>query len=572
MQRLPKSDRLGKSGFIMTRSEVLYLLPYFASLALSLGILYYTWERRSAKGVTAFAWYAFGQTLWIFGFIIELVASDLYEKIFWDGFQWLAGLLLVIAFPVFAVQYTEHKLKNPQRLFFLSLIMPVIFAVILMTDGFHHLIYSNPHLIAEHPFPELSYDFTWAVDGYALYSYVAMFWAVGLLIQRLLRPHGLYRTQIAIIIVGFLIPIIGTILTLFNIHIAPQRDATPFTNVIANLIIAWGLFRYKLFEVVPIGRDRLFEAMVDPVVILDNQHIVVDINTSMLDLLDKKANEVIGNPAKQVFDNFPIPIKRFTHVSYAREETTFEVGGKNVYYEMTVWPLYDTNKKMTGRIYISHDITALKELERELRELNLDLEKRVRLRTQELAEAYDVTLEGWAKALELRDKETEGHSRRVTETTVTVARAMGIHEDEVDHIRRGAILHDIGKMGVPDHILRKEGALTGEEREVILKHPQTAYDLLKQIPFLEKALEIPYSHHERWDGTGYPRGLKERAIPLPARIFAIVDVWDALSSDRPYRKAWKREEVIQYLINESGKHFDPRVVNIFLALVEKGEI
>ena len=227
---------------------------------------------------------------------------------------------------------------------------------------------------------------------------------------------------------------------------------------------------------------------------------------------------------------------------------------------------------MTGRIYISHDITALKELERELRELNIDLEKRVRSRTQELAEAYDVTLEGWAKALELRDKETEGHSRRVTETTVTVARTMGIEEEELDQIRRGAILHDIGKMGVPDHILRKEGALTEDERQIIMKHPATAYELLRQIPFLEKALDIPYSHHERWDGSGYPRGLKERAIPLPARIFAIVDVWDALSSDRPYRKAWKRAEVIQYLINESGKHFDPHVVNIFLALVEKGEI
>jgi putative nucleotidyltransferase with HDIG domain len=308
------------------------------------------------------------------------------------------------------------------------------------------------------------------------------------------------------------------------------------------------------------------------VVILDNQHLVIDINSAMLTLLDKKAPDVIGQPAKKVFENFPIPIKRFTHVSYAREETTFDVNGTSVYYEMTVWPLYDSNKKMSGRIYISHDITALKELERELRELNLDLEKRVRARTKELAEAYDVTLEGWAKALELRDKETEGHSRRVTETTIAVARAMGIPEEEIGHIRRGAILHDIGKMGIPDHILRKEGALNEEERQIVLKHPGTAYDLLKDIPFLEKAIEIPYCHHEKWDGSGYPRGLMRHAIPLSARIFAVADVWDALSSDRPYRKAWSKEQVAQYLINESGKHFDPRVVNAFLALVEKGEI
>jgi len=556
----------------MTRSELFYLLPYFVSLALSLGILYYTWERRSAKGVTAFTWYMAGQALRVFGFIIELLTPDLSGKMFWDGFQWLASLLLVIAFLVFAIQYTEYKLKHPRQLFILVLIVPAIFVIMLMTDGFHHLVYSSPRIRTDLPFPELLYEFTWVVYGYALYSYAVLFWGIGLLIQRLFRPRGLYRTQLAIITFGFLIPIIGTILTLFDIHIAPQRDITPFTNAIANLIIAWGLFRYKLFEVVPVGRDRLFEAMVDPVVILDNQHIVVDINSAMLALLDQKAAEVIGHPAKQVFADFPIPIKRFTHVSYARDETTFEVGGKNVYYEMTVWPLYDSNKKMTGRIYISHDITALKELEHELRELNLDLEHRVRERTHQLAEAYDTTLEGWARALELRDKETEGHSRRVTKTTVTVARAMGIDEEEVEHIRRGAILHDIGKMGVPDHILRKEGTLTESERQIILKHPETAYDLLKQIPFLEKALEIPYSHHERWDGTGYPRKLKEHAIPLPARIFTIVDVWDALLSDRPYRKAWKREEVVQYLINESGKYFDPCVVNVFLELVEKGEI
>jgi len=160
----------------------------------------------------------------------------------------------------------------------------------------------------------------------------------------------------------------------------------------------------------------------------------------------------------------------------------------------------------------------------------------------------------------------------VTETTVAVARAMGIPEEEVEQIRRGSILHDIGKMGIPDDILRKEGPLTEDERQIILKHPETAYELLKQIPFLEKALEIPHCHHEKWDGSGYPRKLKEHDIPISARIFAVADVWDALTSDRPYRKAWSRKQTLQYLINETGKHFDPRVVNKFLLLVEEGKI
>ena len=557
----------------MTRAEIFYLLPYLISLVLSAGVMFYAWRRRRIPGAAIYVWYAAGQTLWVFGFILELISPDITSKIFWDGFQWLAGIIILLAFPVFAVQYTEYKIRNYQRLFIMSLVVPALFTLALLTDRLHHLVYLNPRLNADVPFPELIYDFTPLIYGFALYGYTVTFWGIGILIRRFFQPHNLYRAQTAILIFGFLIPIFGTILTLLEVRIAPQRDAAPFTGALANLIVAFGLFRFRLFEVAPIGRDKLFEAMVDPVVILDNQNRIVDINSAMLALLGKESKDVVGESAKIVFTDFPIPIKRYTQVSYAREEAAFEIKGKNVYYEMSVWPLYDSNKQMTGRIYISHDITALKELERELRELNVDLEKRVRSRTQELAEAYDVTLEGWAKALELRDKETEGHSRRVTETTLSVARAMGIEaEEELEHIRRGAILHDIGKMGIPDHILRKDGALTEEERQIIKKHPETAYDLLKQIPFLERALEIPYCHHERWDGAGYPRGLSERAIPLPARIFAVADVWDALSSNRPYRKAWRKEEVVQYLINEAGKQFDPRVVNAFLSLVEKGGI
>jgi HD-GYP domain-containing protein (c-di-GMP phosphodiesterase class II) len=149
---------------------------------------------------------------------------------------------------------------------------------------------------------------------------------------------------------------------------------------------------------------------------------------------------------------------------------------------------------------------------------------------------------------------------------------MGFKEEELVDIRRGSILHDIGKMGIPDEILRKKGRLTNEERTIVEKHPNTAFDLLKQIPYLKKSLEIPYCHHEKWDGTGYPRGLKGDESPLSARIFAIVDVWDALSSDRPYREAWSQDNVTQYLLNESGKHFDPNIVEVFLQLLREGKI
>jgi response regulator RpfG family c-di-GMP phosphodiesterase len=184
----------------------------------------------------------------------------------------------------------------------------------------------------------------------------------------------------------------------------------------------------------------------------------------------------------------------------------------------------------------------------------------------ELTLAYDSTLEGWSRALDLRDKETEGHTQRVTEMTVRLARRMGLSESEVVQVRRGALLHDIGKMGIPDRILLKPGSLTAEEWEVMRRHPKVAYDLLWPISYLRPALDIPYAHHEKWDGSGYPRGLAGEAIPLAARLFAIADVWDALSSDRPYRPAWPAEKVRAHIAAESGKHFDPRVVRAFQQL------
>lgn len=198
---------------------------------------------------------------------------------------------------------------------------------------------------------------------------------------------------------------------------------------------------------------------------------------------------------------------------------------------------------------------------------NAQLFENLQRSNQELSLAYDTTLEGWGKALELRDKETKGHTNRVANLTLELARQMGIPESEITHIRRGTLLHDIGKMGVPDNILRKPGPLTEEETKEMRKHPQYAYDLLYPIAYLRPTLDIAYCHHEWWDGSGYPRNLKGEEIPLPARIFAIVDVWDALLSDRPYRKAWAEADVIDYIVDLSGKQFDPRVVNEFMKLV-----
>jgi HD-GYP domain-containing protein (c-di-GMP phosphodiesterase class II) len=193
----------------------------------------------------------------------------------------------------------------------------------------------------------------------------------------------------------------------------------------------------------------------------------------------------------------------------------------------------------------------------------------LRKSNRDIRDAYETTLEGWSHALEIRDRETEGHTQRVTEMVSRLAVLMNFTEEERVHIHRGALLHDIGKLGIPDEILHKPGELTEQEKKIMHTHPQIAYNLLYPIEYLRASLAIPCYHHEKWDGTGYPHGIKGNDIPLEARIFAVIDVYDALSHDRPYRKGWSKEKVIEHIKSESGKHFDPTVVEIFIKEITK---
>jgi len=195
---------------------------------------------------------------------------------------------------------------------------------------------------------------------------------------------------------------------------------------------------------------------------------------------------------------------------------------------------------------------------------NVTLFDNLQRSNNELFQAYDATIEGWSRAMELRDNETEGHTQRAAELTVKLARLFGMSEAELVQVRWGALLHDIGKMGIPDDILLKHDTLTAEEWVLMKKHPIFAYEMLSPIRYLRSALDIPYAHHEKWDGTGYPLGLKGEQIPLAARVFAVADVWDALRSDRRYRTSWSMAKVRKHLRSLAGTHFDPHVVKVCL--------
>jgi PAS domain S-box-containing protein len=717
----------------MTADRFFYLVPYFLSLGISLGILVYSWQHRRVNGARFYTWYMASQLLSVGAFILEILSPQLETKLLWDKFQWFTdGMFIILSFLLFTIQFTEHKLSRSRLFWFAAVAIPVLFNLLVVTDSIHHLVYLNPHLSSAHPFDELHYDFTTTVYMFMFYVYLVPLYGMSLLFNYALRVNRIYRWQAITIAIGFFIPVSFSVLALLDIAITPQRDATPFTFALGNLIVVWGLFRYGTFEIIPIARERIVETMADPVIVLDPNNRIVDVNSAALKFIGSPLSQVIGQASNSIFAFLPDLRELLRQPHELRQELTVKTEDDTQFFEINVSNILNNNLELVGRIAVLHDITRTKALEVSYRILSSELDQRVRERTmelknseerfralfedspiplleqnfsavrkqlnelncseipdlrefflqhpgviteylslvevidvnttamkwydvdnkeillgklnhlitadrsnefmeeilsllenrnhfevnvnrldrngnpmhliingnisaehedtwervmvsilditklkqaeKELAVAYDTTLEGWAKALELKDKETEGHSRRVTTATMIVARKLGFKEHELVDIRRGTILHDIGKMAIPDEILRKNGPLTIEEKRIVERHPQVAYDLLKDIPHLKNAIDIPYCHHEKWDGSGYPRGLKGEEIPLTARIFTIVDVWDALSSNRPYRDAWDKNKIIEYLQGESGRHFDPVITDKFIELVRQGGI
>lgn len=244
---------------------------------------------------------------------------------------------------------------------------------------------------------------------------------------------------------------------------------------------------------------------------------------------------------------------------------TYRARHKNGHY---VW------LETSARAILDHDSKGVFEIQAASRDITerKQSEEALHLAHNQLRDAYERTIEGWVRALDLRDRETEGHTQRVTEITVKVAKQLGFSEEELSHIKRGALLHDMGKIAIPDEILQKPGPLSETEWKKMRQHPMYAYEMLSPIAYLNPALDIPFYHHERWNGSGYPHGLKGEQIPLSARLFAIVDVWDALRSDRPYRKAIPRDQVIDYISENSNILFDPKLVDLFLKFVEENNL
>jgi PAS domain S-box-containing protein len=336
-------------------------------------------------------------------------------------------------------------------------------------------------------------------------------------------------------------------------------------ELVARIGTITRLNRYRRLHEERAKFERLVKFSPDGVVILDDDGLILLANPAYIAMADiSSENEAVNKPIELFIDpadGVQLHLKLAEMFSGRQDTIRFETVMRRpqgtqipieIHASLTQW------EDGQAAQLIMHDISQRKQSEQKLKKAH-----------QELTDAYNATIEGWAQTLELRDIETAGHSRRVTEWAVKLAQLMDFKGEELNDFLRGATLHDIGKIGIPDSILMKPDRLTEAEMTLMRQHTRYAFKVLSNVGFTGPVVDIPHYHHERWDGTGYPEGLKGEEIPLSARIFAVVDVWDALSSDRPYRPAWPNSKVMAYIQEESGKHFDPAVVEAFLELLKK---
>jgi putative nucleotidyltransferase with HDIG domain len=551
----------------MVAENLQYILPYILSLMISVAVGVIAWRRREISGAKTYAALAFSQSTIILGYIFELATPPIEGKIFWDDFQWLGYIFWPVLLPIFALQFTRDGRAKDRRVWALLLIVPAIFLGLLFTNGDHGWVHTDERLISHPPFDILTYEFTPLVNAFAIYGYLVIIAAFGRLLLGYFQSSRLFRSQIGVVVIGAAVPLIGTALALLGASFSYQRDITPLTLAAGNLIVLWGLLRFNLFDIKPIAWDIVVKNMKDCVIVVDNQDRLVSLNDVAREGNLAAQRPVIGKRAGEIFTPWWQEITQLARDESDKLELTTAFNGEPTTLDIQISPVQDQAGIQLGRVLVFRNITRQKEMEKELRSLNCQLEEIVAERTREMEEAYNSTLEGWAKALEIRDKETEGHCRRVTELAIRVATEIDLDEEEILHIRRGALLHDIGKMAIPDEILHKPGPLNEQEWAVMKQHTLVAENLLSHISYLTRAMEIPVYHHEQWDGLGYPHGLRGEDIPISARIFTLVDNWDALLSNRPYRSAWGQKQVMEYILEQQGKKFDPKLTRVFLRVV-----
>lgn len=363
-------------------------LPLLLSIVLTAGVAAYAWRHHQSPGIKTFMFVTLAELSWSVGYLFELSSPSLAGKLFWDDFQFIGSMFVPFLLMIFAYEYTGQERSLPTRTRIWLAVFPLLFLLLLYTNALHGLVRDGTaHIEQGKPFDALLYDFTPLMWVSFLYGYGTYLAATILFIRNLFRQQRLFRAQTIIIVLGFVFPFLGTLSGLAGFIIFGQRDITPYTFGIANLIYAWGLFRYGLFDIVPIARDAVMENMDDAVIVLDIQSRIVDVNPAALDGLETTAIRVIGLDITQVLVGRPDLIDLFKQDEPLREDVIYKSpSGRSYILDSFITPLHDQNNKLIGRLLVARDITEQRMAETELRKAHDELELRVQIRTAELEE------------------------------------------------------------------------------------------------------------------------------------------------------------------------------------------
>lgn len=463
-----------------------YLIPYVISLSVSTAVAFYALRRRNVSGAVQFAGIASGQAFWTFGYICELISQSLGAKVFWDNVQFVGGMVWPLALLAFALRYIGRKRPLSPRIWGGLIIPFVIFFLLLFTNQFHKLVRPAASILPGDPFSELVYDFTFVVWLMFLYFVGLLLSSVILLMGRFIRPHRLYRVQVGIIILGTLIPLIGTALTIMGITFTFHRDTTPLTFALSNLVIAWGLFRYRLLDIVPIARDQVIENMSDMVIVLDTHNRVVDLNPAVEKILGQSASTVIGQPAAQVFSPWSEFVKTYQEVEYAYEELVIRTEEGIRCLDLKLHPLQDRRGRLSGRLIVVRDITQHKQIEEELRRYRDQLEKLVEARTAEL-ETINARLQWEIKAHKTTEEALRESESRYRNLVDLLPEAVVVHCDGKIVFVNPAGLHIMGYTVAQDMLGRSALEFVPDEyTEIVQERFQQILERKAPVPFLEE--------------------------------------------------------------------------------------
>jgi len=422
----------------MDWNSIVYFLPYVFSLIVPLGVGIYSFRHRSVSGAIQYGWIVTNRLVGNLAYIFELTSPSLEGKVFWNSIELMCMSVITTLFAAFVFEYTDNKPRKPRLTWGALLVIPIVYFFLLITNGYHGWVIREPWIEADITFSPVHYELTPVTWILTIYGMSVALVLVGMLLGKFFHSQPIFRAQAFAVAAGFILGIIGVGVAAAGFQ---QIGIFVITSIVIHLVIAWGLFRYQLFDLKPIARDKLFEKLTDLVVVLDAQNRVVDINRTALRYFYLTPSQAIGKLAEPIFSRWPELIRKFGQPDTGSVEVAVKRRQKYRHFDVHSTLLYDRHRHYQGRILVARNITAYSALQwkqrilnKELRKLNRELEDRVRERTEDLAQAYDTTLEGWARALELRDKETEGHSRRVTAMTLQLARALDVAEADLDDL------------------------------------------------------------------------------------------------------------------------------------------